>query len=125
MKKILLLLSFITMSAQAEWRLVHTDAGQAQFFIDQTNIVLVDGYQRVWVMNNLDKPNAQGARSFRSVEEYDCINKSARVMQIAAFDGEMGGGNLLARRHGNGRWLKTEEGSVDNIIMSEACKTDK
>lgn len=125
MKKIFCLLSLVSLTAQADWRLVHTDASQAQFFIDQTNIALIDGYQRIWVMNNLSKPNAQGARSFRSVEEYDCINNSGRMMQIAAFDGEMGQGNVLARRHGNGQWQTPEEGSVDKIILHEACQSGK
>ena len=122
MKKMLFVLGLLALSAQADWRLVHKDTSNAQFFIDSTNIALIDGYQRIWVLNNLDKPNAQGARSFRSVEEYDCINKSGRVMQIAAFDGEMGAGNVLARRHGSGQWEKPDEGSVDQIIMIEACK---
>ncbi len=125
MKKILFVLALISINAHADWRLIHTDASNGKYFIDQTNIALVDGFQRVWVMNNLDKPNAQGARSFRSVEEYDCIKNTARVMQIAAFDGEMGGGNVLARRHGNGQWSTPEEGSVDKIIMLEACQSNK
>ena len=125
MKKIFLLLSLLSLSAHADWRLVHTDASNAQFFIDQTNIELIDGYQRIWVMNNLSKPNAQGAQSFRSVEEYDCIKNSGRMMQIAAFDGEMGRGNVLARRHGNGQWQVAEEGSVDKIILNEACQPKK
>jgi hypothetical protein len=103
MKKITALLACVlSFSAQADWRLIHTDATNAQFYIDQTNIALIDGYQRVWVLNNLEKANSRGTRSFRSVEEYDCINKMARVMQIAAFDGPMGQGELrpvgLARR---------------------------
>jgi hypothetical protein len=125
MKKMFLLLGVVSLSAQAAWQLVHTDASNAKFFIDQTHIELVEGYQRIWVMNSLESTNAQGARSFRSVEEYDCIKKMGRVMQIAAFDGEMGQGNVLARRHGNGQWQAPDEDSVDKIIMNEACKSAK
>ncbi len=126
MKKITVLLACVlSFSAQADWRLIHTDTTNAQFYIDQTNIALIDGYQRVWVLNNLAKPNSRGTRSFKSVEEYDCINKMARVMQIAAFDGPMGQGELLGRRHGSGQWVSPEEGSVDKIIMTEACLTTK
>jgi hypothetical protein len=126
MKKHLALLAVcFSLSAHADWRLIHTDASNSQYFIDQTNIALIDGYQRVWVLNNLDKANTHGTRSFRSVEEYDCINKQARVMQIAAFSGPMGEGDLLGRRHGNGQWVSPEEGSVDKMILNEACQSTK
>lgn len=113
---------FLSTSLHAEWRLVHTDADQAQFFIDPSNVTLVDGYKRSWVLHNLPKANAQGARSYRSVEEFDCVERAGRLMQIAAFDAEMGAGNVLGRRHGSGQWIKTQPGSVDELIMEASCK---
>ena len=124
MNKILgLLVLLLSIAVHAEWRLIHTDADQSQFFIDPTNVSLIDGYQRAWVLNNLAKANPQGTRSFRSVEEFDCNAKSARVMQISAFAGEMASGDLLARRHGNGQWVKPETGTVDHMLLEAACQT--
>ena len=116
-----LFILFIVSTAHAEWRLINKDANNAQFFIDPSNVTLVDGYKRAWVLNNLPLPNAHGTRSFRSVEEFDCIEKAGRVMQIAAFDGEMASGNLMARRHGNGQWMKTDLDSVDHLLLEAAC----
>ena len=116
-----LLLLLWSSTVLADWRLVHTDADKAQFFIDPSNVTLVDGYKRAWVLNNLPRANAQGARSFRSVEEFDCIEKAGRVMQIAAYDSEMASGNVLGRRHGNGQWIKTEPGSVDQLLLEASC----
>jgi hypothetical protein len=107
--------------ACAEWQLVHTDADKSQFFIDPSNVSLVDGYKRAWVLNNLPQANSQGTRSFRSVEEFDCVKESGRVMQITAYDGDMASGNVLARRHGNGQWTATEPGSVDRLLLQAAC----
>jgi hypothetical protein len=42
-------------------------------------------------------------------------------MQIAAYDGDMASGNVLARRHGNGQWTATEPGSVDRLLLQAAC----
>jgi hypothetical protein len=81
----------------------------------------VDGYKRAWVLNNLPQANSQGTRSFRSVEEFDCVKETGRVMQIAAYDGDMASGNVLARRHGNGQWTAAEPGSVDRLLMQAAC----
>jgi len=116
----LLLLSFSAM-VHADWRLVYTDPSNSQFFIDPSNVQLKDGYKRAWVLHNLVQANAEGARSFRSVEEFDCVEKAGRVMQISAFDGEMAGGNLLARRPGSGQWIKSQAGSVDQWLLEAAC----
>ena len=109
-------------AVHADWHLVHTDNAKTQFFIDPSNVTLVDGYKRAWVLNNLPQANPQGTRSFRSVEEFDCVEKTGRVMQIAAYDGEMASGNVLGRRHGNGQWVKTEAGSVDQLLLEASCK---
>ena len=124
--KTLLTLCLILSSGvvSAEWRLVHQDAEKAEFFIDPSNVVLIDGYKRAWVLNNLPKANPQGAQSFKSVEEFDCVEKAGRLMQIAAYAGPMGTGDLLGRRHGNGQWIKTEAGSVDQMLLEASC-TDK
>lgn len=122
MKKLWALFFFLfATTVHADWRLVHTDADKAQFFIDPSNITLVEGYKRAWVLNNLPQANPQGARSFKSVEEFDCVEKAGRVMQIAAYGGDMGSGDLLGRRHGNGQWIKTEPNSVDQLILEAAC----
>lgn len=117
-----LLLFLLSSSVQAEWRLIHSDTAQSQFFIDPSNVSLIDGYKRAWVLNNLAQANSQGTRSFRSVEEFDCLEKTGRVMQIAAYAGEMASGDLLGRRHGNGQWVKAEVGTVDRMLLEAACQ---
>lgn len=121
MKKILILLIFMSFTAHADWQLVHTDPDQARFFIDKDNLNLINGYRRAWVLNDLAQPNAQGAASFRSVEEYDCEQTQARVMQIHALSGSMATGNIMARRRGNGQWVKPDAASVDKLLMDSVC----
>jgi hypothetical protein len=116
-----LIFCFLSAIVHADWRLVHTDPSNSQFFIDPSNVRLMDGYKRAWILHNLPQANSEGTRSFRSVEEFDCVEKAGRVMQISAFDGEMAGGNLLARRHGNGQWVKNQSGSVDHMLLEAAC----
>ena len=121
MKKIPILLIFLGFAAHAEWQLVHTDAAQTRFFVDKDNLRMINGYRRAWILNNLDKPNSQGTASFHSVEEYDCEEKKARVMQIHAMSGPMATGNVMARRSGNGQWTLPETGGIDKHLMDSVC----
>jgi hypothetical protein len=121
MKKILILLVFMCFAAHADWQLVHTDPAQARFFIDKDNLSIINGYRRAWILNDLGTPNVQGTASFRSVEEYDCEQAQARVMQIHAMSGPMATGNLLARRSGNGQWVKPDTASVDKHLLDSVC----
>jgi hypothetical protein len=121
MKKLPILLIFLSFAAHAEWQLVHTDNTAARFFVDKDNLRIINGYRRAWILNDLGKPNGQGTESFRSVEEYDCAPKPARVMQIQAMSGPMATGNLVARRSGNGQWLKAEAESIDQHLMAAVC----
>jgi len=121
MKKIPILLVFMCFAAHADWQLVHSDPTQARFFIDKDNLQVINGYRRAWILNDLGKPNEQGAASFRSVEEYDCEQTQARVMQIHAMSGPMATGNIMARRSGNGQWVKPEAGAVDKQLMDSVC----
>ena len=121
MKKIPILLIFLGFAAQAEWQLVHTDVAQTRFFVDKDNLRMINGYRRAWILNDLGKPNPQGTASFRSVEEYDCDQKQARVMQIHAMSGPMATGNIMARRSGNGQWTQPEADAIDKHLMDSVC----
>jgi hypothetical protein len=121
MKKIPILLVFMCFAAHADWQLVHTDPTQARFFIDKDNLQVINGYRRAWILNDLGKPNEQGTASFRSVEEYDCEQTQARVMQIHAMSGPMATENIMARRSGNGQWVKPDAGAVDKQLMDSVC----
>ena len=121
MKKIPILLIFLGFAAHAEWQLVHTDDTQTRFFVDKDNLLMMNGYRRAWILNDLGKPNGQGTASFRSVEEYDCQEKKARVMQIHAMSGPMATGNIMARRSGNGQWTQPEEDAIDKHLMESVC----
>jgi hypothetical protein len=121
MKKLPILLIFLGFAAHAEWQLVHTDASAARFFVDKDNLRIINGYRRAWILNDLGKSNGQGTESFRSVEEYDCDERQARVMQIHALSGPMATGNVVARRSGNGQWLKAEGETIDTRLMDAVC----
>jgi hypothetical protein len=121
MKKLPILLIFLSFAAHAEWQLVHTDGTAARYFVDIDNLRIINGYRRAWILNDLGKSNGQGTESFRSVEEYDCEQGQARVMQIHALSGPMATGNLVARRSGNGQWLKAEANTLDAHLMAAVC----
>ena len=122
MKKLLLLLSFFfCVSSHAQWTLFHTAEDKSQFFLNPETLLVVDGNKRIWILNEFAQANAQGTRSFRSIEEYDCVNSLSRVMQIAAFNGPLATGQLLAKQHGSGQWKPIEAGSVEEIIREKVC----
>ena len=124
MNKLLLLLSFFCcVSSHAEWSLFHTAEDKSQFFLDPETLLVVDGNKRIWILNEFDQANAQGTKSFRSIEEYDCINPQSRVMQIAAFKGPMATGQLLAKQHGSGQWKPIQAGSVEEMIREKVCRS--
>ena len=64
MKKLPILLIFLSFAAHAEWQLVHTDDTQTSFFVDKDNLQMMNGYRRAWILNDLGKPNGQGTLLF-------------------------------------------------------------
>ena len=125
MKKSFFLIWFFCLSASADWQLIYTEDNGAKYFIDMGTVTVVDNNKRIWVLNELPKANSQGAKSFRSIEEYDCPQFKGRVMQIAAFSGEMASGELLARGQGNGNWIQPDSGTLDEIIFQKVCAAVK
>jgi hypothetical protein len=121
MKKLIFFVSFFCVTSHAEWFLFHTADDKSQFFLDPQTLLVVDGNKRIWILNEFALANAQGTKSFRSIEEYDCVKSLSRIMQIAAFKGTMATGQLLAKQHGNGQWKPIESGSVEEMIRDKVC----
>jgi hypothetical protein len=122
MKKLIFFVSFFCVASHAEWSLFHTAEDKSQFFLDPETLIVVDGgYKRIWILNEFDQANLQGTKSFRSIEEYDCVKSLSRVMQIAAFKGTMASGQLLAKQHGSGQWKPIEPASVEETIREKVC----
>jgi hypothetical protein len=121
MKKLIFLVTFFCATSHADWNLFHRAEDKSQFFWDPDTLIVVDGFKRIWILNEFENANSQGTKSFRSIEEYDCINPQSRVMQIAAFKGPMATGQLLAKQHGSGQWKPIESGSVEEMIREKVC----
>ena len=121
MKKLIFFVYFFCVASHAEWSLFHTAEDKSQFFLDPQTLTVLDGYKRIWILNEFQQANLQGTKSFRSIEEYDCVNSVSRVMQIAAFKGSMATGQLLAKQLGSGQWKPIEAASVEEIIREKVC----
>ena len=121
MKKLIFFVCFFCVASHAEWSLFHTADDKSQFFLDPETLIVLDGFKRIWILNEFDQANLQGTKSFRSIEEYDCVQSLSRVMQIAAFKGSMATGQLLAKQHGNGLWKPIESASVEEMIREKVC----
>ncbi len=65
--------------ASAAWQLTGTDAG-VTFYADPATLAVKDGRTTLWVLDDYEKSQSDGALSVKSQVEYDCAARRFRVL---------------------------------------------
>jgi hypothetical protein len=88
----------VSLSSYADWKSVGTskttDLGQRTFYVDFSKIAK-SGYLRK-VSELVDfGAEVNGSRSIQTVSEFDCKNKTVRILSFMAYSGNMAHGKLV------------------------------
>ena len=88
------LLMLANTSAWAEWeRLGETD--EFIQYIDPATIRKDGNFIRVWALQDRQVQNADGVRSIRALEEYECKQVRSRLLSLSVHSGSMATGNVI------------------------------
>jgi len=104
MRVVLMLLLLVAAApARAEWvKVSHT--AREDFYIDPATIRRNGNLRSVAVMQDLQQQGPDGALSRQAMDEYDCANKTRRLLSIQQYSGRMTGGQLIGSENTPSEW---------------------
>lgn len=122
MKKIFgLFLIFFSVNCFADWTLLSTSHDETiKTYVDFTTKKKVGGYIRVWSLTDSSRTDKK-ILSFKVLEEYDCSLDRIRLVQMTAYSGRMGGGNVINTIKGDSSWNNIALGSVEDRLFKRIC----
>jgi hypothetical protein len=95
------------------------------FYVNRTAIVEVDGYRRVWVLLS-NEPSTKGIKSLLNLTEVDCGQGRNRILDIKAYEGDMGGGRSVKLSGSDSvyptRWEYAAPDTVAAKVNHAACE---
>jgi hypothetical protein len=77
--------------------------------------------RRVWEMQDLKTPDAEGVRSRRYLNEYDCTYKMHRLGQMTSYAGPKLTGEKIANVKEMGYWRKIPPNGVFVLTYIAVC----
>ena len=107
--------------AQAAWTSMGLQDGVG-FFVDSENVETVNGYRRVWVLQNYPSPNVYGAQSMMMLVEIDCKDEKVRLLKLVGYSGQSQSGYSQTLRGDTGAWEVTKVGSMFRSIQFAGCR---
>lgn len=106
--------------AHAAWtRIGKTES--VTLYVNRDSVVTEGDVRRMWEMQDLAAPDADGVRSRRYLNEYDCKNKVYRVSQMTSFAGPKLTGAKLFEVAEPGYWRKIPPGGLFVLSYIALC----
>ncbi|WP_416560902.1 surface-adhesin E family protein [Limnohabitans sp. yimb22184] len=94
---------------------------EVTLYVNRNSIEKVDTVRRVWEMQDLKTPDAEGVRSRRYLNEYDCNYKMHRMGQMTSFSGPKMTGEKVATVNEMGYWRKIPPNGVFVLTYIAVC----
>lgn len=94
---------------------------EVTLYVNRNSIERVDTIRRVWEMQDLKAPDAEGVRSRRYLNEYDCNYKMHRMGQMTSFAGPKMTGEKVAVVNEMGYWRKIPPNGVFVLTYIAVC----
>lgn len=114
-----LLSGLVPLSALAWTRIGETE--EVTLYVNRNSIEKDDTVRRVWEMQDLKVPDAEGVRSRRYLNEYDCNYKMHRIGQMTSFAGPKMSGQKIATVDEMGYWRKIPPNGVFVLTYIAVC----
>lgn len=90
-------------------------------YVNRNSIEKEDTIRRVWEMQDLKTPDAEGVRSRRYLNEYDCNYKMHRMGQMTSFAGPKMTGEKVATVNEMGYWRKIPPNGIFVLTYIAVC----
>ena len=114
--------------AESEW-VWYGRTHDSNFYYDSVNIRQVAGLLnkthhlwRAWTIEDRDRPTVLGARSERSLYEYDCSANRFRVVQQESYSDAMAGGRRLDRSSQPSDWIGVVPKTAPQLLADIVCE---
>ena len=116
---LLSLSAFAPQMAMAWTRIGETP--EVALFVNRNSIEKADRIRKVWEMQDLKTADADGVRSRRYLNEYDCEYKMHRVGQMTSYAGPKMTGQVVATVNEMGYWRKIPPDGVFVLTYIAVC----
>ena len=114
--------------ADSEW-VWYGRTHESNFYYDSINIRQSAGLLestphrwRAWTIEDRDRPTVLGARSERSLYEYDCRANRFRVVQQELYSDAMAGGRRLERISRPSDWIGIVPNTAPKLLGDLVCE---
>lgn len=97
------------------------ESEEVTLYVNRNTIEKEDTIRRVWEMQDLKTPDAQGVRSRRYINEYDCNYKMHRLGQMTSYAGPKMSGQKLFTVDEMGYWRKIPPNGVFVLTYIAVC----
>jgi hypothetical protein len=116
---LLSLSAWLPQAAMAWTRIGETP--EVALFVNRNSIEKADRIRKVWEMQDLKTADADGVRSRRYLNEYDCEYKMHRVGQMTSYAGPKMTGQVVATVNEMGYWRKIPPDGVFVLTYIAVC----
>ena len=106
--------------AHAAWEKVD-ETKAALFYADRASARQVGRYHRVWTLIDFKAKQADGTRSIRGLEEYDCIEQRVRFLSQTNHSEPMAEGTVLGGVGAIDHWDFIAPNTTLSRLMAVAC----
>ncbi len=94
---------------------------EVTLYVNRNSIEKADRIRKVWEMQDLRKADADGVRSRRYLNEYDCEYKMHRVGRMTSYAGPKLTGQVVATVNEMGYWRKIPPDGVFVLTYIAVC----
>ncbi len=104
----------------AKWVAV-AESGTTMYYVDPSHIKKEGDLRRLFLLEQKKSPGASGEMSRKTQVEFDCKNGTSRPRSVSAYNGRMGGGEVLYQNRRNEKAHPVERDSIEAQVFSRAC----
>ena len=115
-----MLLSFVSVSAWADWEKV-TETDSIVQYIDPTTIRKNGSLRRVWTLTDMKVRDPVGALSLRGLAEFDCKEERMKTLSLSSHSGPMATGQTLSDFEPEGKGSYIAPRTVDEAVLRRVC----
>jgi hypothetical protein len=117
---VLLLLAVASATSHAMWVTV-TRNEVATVYIDSMSIQKMGYNRRVWVVYDLNTPDATGQQSVKSHIDYDCTEGKYKTLSASSHPNKMGNGPAIKALPVPEGWRPVSQDSMSRQLFAFAC----
>ena len=117
---VLLLLAVASAASHAMWVTV-TRNEVATVYIDSMSIQKMGYNRRVWVVYDLNTPDATGQQSVKSHIDYDCTEGKYKTLSASSHPNKMGNGPAIKALPVPEGWRPVSQDSMSRQLFAFAC----